>query len=303
LIKPKKKKYSIKKIFKKIFIRNQLNKVLKQTLKETKPAEKGLFINTNKFNNHMGINCKIDKIGLVLFDNTQKSSIIMLEVNLTKLLVKMYMNSLVKNKDNMLLNIYEMLSGDILPRTHYNLNELGMYLDVIFSMDANYFNIMINDFEPLLERFNMGVTMLQVAPFTRTKGYVTTNDIINFNLSTDCIIALNKFLMSFMQDEKMWEQNTNLTTSLYGPMNINLIKDKQNESEEIILKFVNLTGLDLVYYFDDNPNYKIPLKEKSVMDYTRLKLYQARGHDRHINPYQTTTFSLCIGNSQPIEKN
>ena len=302
LIKPKKKKYIIKKIFKKIFIRNQLNKVLKQTLKETKPAEKGLFINTNKFNNHMGINCKIDKIGLVLFDNTQKSSIIMLEVNLTKLLVKMYMNSLVKNKDNMLLNIYEMLSGDILPRTHYNLNELGMYLDVIFSMDANYFNIMINDFEPLLERFNMGVTMLQVAPFTRTKGYVTTNDIINFNLSTDCIIALNKFLMSFMQDEKMWEQNTNLTTSLYGPMNINLIKDKQNESEEIILKFVNLTGLDLVYYFDDNPNYKIPLKEKSVMDYTRLKLYQARGHDRHINPYQTTTFSLCIGNSQPIEK-
>ena len=38
LIKPKKKKYSIKKIFKKIFIRNQFNKVLKQTLKETKPA-------------------------------------------------------------------------------------------------------------------------------------------------------------------------------------------------------------------------------------------------------------------------
>ena len=47
----------------------------------------------------------------------------------------------------------------------------------------------------------MGVTMLQVAPFCKSKLYVTTNDIINFNLSTDGVIALNKFLLTFMQDE------------------------------------------------------------------------------------------------------
>ena len=302
---PKRKRQTMKKIIQKIFVTNQIRKVFKQKLVEMNEREKKkmkvLFINTNRFNSHMNLLCKIDKIGLILFDNTAETKTIMLELNLTKLLVKMKKNSRIKDKENMTLALYEMLTADILPRTKYNLNELGLFIDVLFSMDANYFNIIINDYEPLLERFNMGVTMLQVAPFCKTKAYVTTNDVINFNLSTDGVFALNKFLLTFMQDEKMWKKDN--IVNIYAPMlSKSIKKDIQRElEEEIILKFINCTGLDLVFSFDDNPNYKINMKSNGKINFTRINLYKARGHDRYKSPYQKTTFSVSINDSQPIE--
>ena len=303
---PKRKKYKIKQVIRKAYVRNQFKKILKQKMTEIKEREKEkgkkLFINTNRFNMNMNIACKIDKISLILFDNTVEAKTIMLEVNLTKLIVKMKTNSRIKDKNNMSLAIYEMLTAEILPRTKFNTNELGLFIDVLFSMDANYFNLTINEFEPLLERFNMGVTMLQVAPFCKMKGYVTTNDIINFNLSTDGVIALNKFLLTFMQDEKIWEKDN--VIDIYAPLlSSSLKKDIQKEmEEEIILKFLNCTGLDLVFYFDDNPNYKISLNQNNnTINFSRIKLYKARGHDRFKNPYQKTTFSFSIRDSIPIE--
>ena len=302
---PKKKKHTLKQIIRRIYTKNQYKQILTTKMIEIKGKKnekmKQVYINTNHFNNRMNIGCKIDKISLVLFDNTVETKTIMLEVNLTKLKVKMITNSKIRNKDNMLLELYEMLTAEILPRTKFNFNELALFMDVLFSMDANYFNITINDFEPLLERFNMGVTMLQVGPLTRLKGYVTTNDIINFNISTDSIIALNKFLLTFMQDEKMWD--TENTINIYAPMlSRSVKKDIQREmNEEIILKFLNYTGLDLVFYFDDNPNYKIPMKQNGKLNFTRINLYKARGHDRYKHPNQKTTFSVSVKESLPIE--
>ena len=302
----KKKKIKMRKIVVRLMIRNLFKKVFKQKMIDVKEKDKKklkqLFINTNRFNTHMEIGCKIDKISLVLFDNTIESKFIMLEVNLTKLLVKLKTNSKIRDKENVSLALYEMLTTDILPRNKFNLNELALFIDVLFSMDANYFNLTINDFEPLIERFNMGVTMLQAAPFSKTKGYVTTNDIINFNLSTDGVIALNKFLLTFLQDEKLWKKEKEI--NIYAPIfdnNINK-KDIQKEiQEEIVLKFLNFTGLDLVFYFDDNPNYKISLKPNAKINFTRITLYKARGHDRYKNPYQKTTFSVSIKESLFVE--
>ena len=304
---PKRKKMHMKEIIRRILTRNQFKKILKlkmtEVMEKEKEKKKVVFINTNRFNSHMEINVKINKIALILFDNTVASKTIMLEINLTKLIVIMKTNTRIKDKDNMSLALYEILTADQIPRSKFNLNHLGLYIDVLFSMDSNYFNINMNEFEPLLERFNMGVTMIQVAPFCKSKLYVTTNDIINFNLSTDCIIALNKFLLTFIQDEKMWEQDM---AYIYAPImsRLSLGNGRQSQKDsgkEIILKFLNLTGLDLVFYFDDNPNYKIPMKQNGKINFSRADLYKARGHDRYKNPYQKATFSLTIRDSKPIE--
>ena len=301
---PKKKKRTLKEIVRKAYLKNHISKIFKQRMAEIQEKKKEktrkVFINTTRFNNHMNILCKIDKIGLILLDNTVETKTIILEVNLTKLYVNMKMNTRIKDKQNMSLELYEMLTAEILPRTKFNINQLGLYMDVLFSMDANYFNLTINEFEPLLERFNMGVTMLQVAPFCRLKGYVTTNDIINFNLSTDGVLALNKFLLTFLQDEKMWVKENAI--NVYAPMLSNNIKNIRKElDEEVILRFINCTGLDLVFYFDDNPNYKIPMRQNGTINFTRIILYKARGHDRYKNPYQKTTFSVSIRESKLIE--
>ena len=299
---PPKKKFQVKQIFRKILIRNYMNKILKQTMKKAvkKKGDDVVFINTNGFNSKMGITVKIDKIGLILFNNTETTKTILLQINLTKLKVLLKLNSKIRNKENMSLAIYEILTADYLPRTKYDINNLALFMDVLFSMDVNYLNIMINDFEPLVERFNMGVTMMQVAPFSKMKGYITTNDIINLNLSTDSVIALNKFLTTFLQDEKIWEENK-VDQILFAPIESSHGSKGDNEIEEVILKFINITGINLIFYFDDNPNYKIPLKNQGKISFTRSTLYKARGHDRHRNPYQKTTFSLCVGDCLPIE--
>ena len=301
---PPKKKKIVKDIFKKILVRNLLKNILKEAISNVQTKKKEIFINTNRFNSQTVIDCKINKICLSLFDNTQSSKTTLLQINLTKLLVNMNLNSRLRDKENMSLSLYEMLTAENLPRTSFNLNKLGMYLDLVFSLDANYYNIMINDFEPLLERFNMGVTILQTAPFCKMKGYITTNDVINFNLSTDSVIALNQFLLTFMQDEKMWEVSKRKGPDLLEPIKDDIIEtnnfQKEQESE-IVLSFINLTGIDTIFYFDDNPNYKIPLQNGGKCNFTRKKLYVARGHDKHRDPYQKTTFSLCIGDCKPIE--
>ena len=304
---PPKKKYHVKQVFRKILTRNMLNKVLKQTMKQKETKKEQIFINTNRFNNKMGIAVKIDKIAMVLFNNIESSKSTLLQINLTKLFVNMKTNSRMRSKNNMTLALYEILTADVLPRTNFDLNNLASYMDITFSLDANYLNLMTNNLEPLLERFNMGITMLQVSSHSKNKGYITTNDIINFNLSTDSVIALNKFLETFLQDEKLWNKENPVPT-IFDPMMISSHgshdpgMDIQKEYEkEIILKFINLTGIDLVFYFDDNPNYKIPIKTGAKLHFTRSELYKARGHDRHRNPYQKTTFSLCIGDCKPIE--
>ena len=76
-----------------------------------------------------------------------------------------------------------------------------MYYYVFFQIQANYYNILTNNFEPVLERFEMSVEMMQVTPFFKARTYVIVNDIVNFNLSADSIIALNSFMLRYSQNE------------------------------------------------------------------------------------------------------
>ena len=59
--------------------------------------------------------------------------------------------------------------------------------------------------------------------------------IINLNLSTDSVIALNKFLITFLQDEKIWEENK-VDSILFAPKE----SSHGSKGDKVILKSINL---------------------------------------------------------------
>ena len=258
---PKRQKQSARRRLRHALILSRAKKIIQNNIEQSKKLNQNttVYVNTNSFNNHMNLGVKIDKFGMVLFDNTSSAKVILLELNMTKLMVKGNMNSKIRDKNNMKLALYEMMTADIIPRTKFNLKTLAMYMDVLFSFDINYFNINNSEFEPLIERFNMGVNIVQVSPFFKQNIYVTTNDIINFDLSLDSIISLNKFMLTFSQNQNMWEKEQHKINLLEPINNEGKIDIQKETGNEKVLIIDNNTGLNVVLYFDDNPNYKISI--------------------------------------------
>ena len=58
-----------------------------------------------------------------------------------------------------------MLTADEIPKNKYNRNALSMYYFVFCSVNSNYYNLLSNNFDPILEPFELSVEMMQVAPF------------------------------------------------------------------------------------------------------------------------------------------
>ena len=62
-----------------------------------------------------------------------------------------------------------MLTGEKLQINKYNRNKFTMYYYIFCSTHANYYNILTNKFEPILEHFETSLEMMQVAPFYKEK--------------------------------------------------------------------------------------------------------------------------------------
>ena len=178
-----------------------------------------------------------------------------------------------------------------------------MYYYVFCSVQANYHNILTNKFEPLLENFEVSVEMMQVAPFFRAKTNVIINDIINYNLSVDSIIALNSFLLKFNQEEKMWDIKELIDPIKWRStfaITEDVLKSATTRVYNLSLIFKNDSGIDLTIFFESNPKNLIKLKSGETKSYTSDSLYKARGINKYSSKIDRANFGVCLLNSYPI---
>ena len=199
--------------------------------------------------------------------------------------------------------MYEILTGDELPINQYHRNRLSMYYSLFCSTQMNYYNILTNKFEPIIERFETNLEMMQVAPMFRAKTNVIINDIINYNLSIDSIIALNSFITKFTQSEKKWEIKELLDPVKWRSTLMISEKEKQEviRNYDIILQFINNSGVELVIFFESNLNNRIKIFPNEVISYTSNSLYEARGLNRRNTRIDRTNFGVYIQDSYPIK--
>ena len=72
--------------------------------------------------------------------------------------------------------------------------------------------------------------------------------------------------------------------------------------DEIVMQFINYTGINLIFFFDSYVSNRIPIKPKEIISFTSNKLYRARGLHRHKNKVELTTFSVVVNDCYPMEK-
>ena len=300
------KRKSLKDLIKRVIRRQNLKRDLEKKIKLAKKSKTvNRIVNSEKFNFLLITNVKSDKIGLIFFDNTNLGEkTILLDVRMKKLICKYLQNSKVRDKENVSQAIYEMITSDDVAKQKYHKNTLSMYYYVFFSVNANYYNLITNNFEPILERFETSVEMMQVAPFFKAKTYVIINDIVNFNLSADAIIALNSFMLKYTQNEDLWGLPRELVSPLKWRSTAKYTLHDLNEmlrKDEIVAQFINYTGMNLIFFFDSYVNNQIAMKPREVLSFTSNNLYRARGLNKLKNKMVRTTFSVSIRDCLPME--
>ena len=299
------KKKTLKDLINKVITRQNLKRQLERKLKLSKKEKiVNKIVNTDKFNSLLITNVKSDKIGFIFFDNTHTGEkTILLDVRMKKLICKYLQNSKIRDKDNVSQALYEMLTGDELPKSKFNRNTLSMYYYVFFSVNANYYNLITNNFEPIVERFETTVEMMHVAPFFKAKTYVFINDIVNINLSADSIIAFNSFMLRYSQNEELWDTPKELINPLKWRSTVKATLHDLNEmtrKDEIVIQFINYTGINLIFFFDSYISNQISMKPKEIVSFTSNNLYRARGLHKRKTKVDRTTFSVIIKDCFPM---
>ena len=317
---PKRRKMTFKQCFKKIVLIKKLQKKLNNELKilKKKKGNKIDNVNTSNFNSYIECNVKIDQIGVTFFDINGPRHLAIFNSDFSNLSVKFLSNSIPKDKKNMGNAIVEMVTASEMPIDEYNVNNLGFYLKVYFTFEANYHNTILSEFEPLIERINIKILMYQVASFIRSKCFVDIDEMININISSNAVKALNLFMLKYSEEfedmEILRENSKKILTQKTNKSLLDLKKNKKPYNYEASTKNItatskegavvfvyNKTGVELNFYFESNPNYIIGMKPEERLTFSKADLKNARGLEEGTMTTNLNTLSVSIMKSGTIK--
>ena len=213
---------------------------------------------------------------------------------MTKTVLKYITNSIIKDKNNMGNAIIEIITGNNISLENYNIQNMYQFMSFLFSLEIFYYNMILADFEPLIEPFDMKIYMYQIAKMTRLKMDVICNDMINMNISANSMKVLNMFLLKYYQDEKVWKpQEFN--------KNVNVAKrDDVKPKEEIILQFYNYTGINVKFWFVANEAVKYLIKKDEIIPFTKNSLLKAQQLNKYKNKILKDKFSFFLVEKENI---
>ena len=86
----------------------------------------------------------------------------------------------------------EMVTTLKMPIDEYSVNNLGF-----FSFEINDHSTILIEFEPLIERININVLMYQVTSFIWSKWFLDIEEMINIDITSNAIKALNPFMLKY----------------------------------------------------------------------------------------------------------
>ena len=246
--------YKIKMLLKK-------KKELKKIEEEKKKLEKEKIkptSNIDGINNMIDVKVILDKLSIRFLDDSGKYLIPLLNIETSQTIVKYIQNSDTDSVENISNLILESISKKEVPLSDYDINGLGMYVEMIFNISINFYNDRINEWEPILERYSGVLKVDQIASFSRMRIDYLSEDIFNINISISSMSILNRVLKKFNQDEEEWDKS-----------NLELGEDVgKNTSDKNAIQFINLTGIDIDCWLDveDNDRSNTLIKDININD-------------------------------------
>lgn len=76
--------------------------------------------------------------------------------------------------------------------------------------DANYFNMLVAVYEPLVEPWTLDINVLQLDETSPLRAYINFPEIININLTFGMAMVVNQFLQRMGEGKEEWEDEREL---------------------------------------------------------------------------------------------
>ena len=271
---------------------NHLNLIRTKYKKKTKLK----VDNISDFNSHFEMEIKFGKVIMTFYDNVSAEKRLLLNLNIFQIYMKNISNTKVKDKNNVSNTIYEMITGEDKPIEEYNKDTLANYMYVNFGLEINYFNLIINEFEPLLEKIKFDYLYMQTCSFSRKKNFLNIKDMMNFNISSNAIKVINLFLLRYYQKESEKKLKNKLIK--YSSINskkkestIKLNIKNKEPNKEISLLLMNFTELNIDIIFDTNCTKKYQLKSRETLTFYKTDIFL----DRNQNNYSSKLNAIIMG--------
>ena len=257
-------------------IKNRLDLIRKQYKNNQKVSK---IENISDFNSHAEMVINFKKLIITFYDNMTAERSLLLNLNVFHFFMKMIWNNKIRDKENVSNMIYEMVTGDELPLEKYNISNLAQYMESNFGIEINYFNMSLNEFEPLMERIQINNTMMQICSFSRRKNNVEINDMINFNISSNAIKVVNLFLLRYYKKESEKSEKNRLirisdikkTRLKYSTIRLNSAELDKNK--EVYLVIVNFTELNISIRFENDFTRKYSLNPKGTLNFYKPDIF------------------------------
>ena len=281
-----KQKRTFRKFVIRIMIAIDLRKGIKSRLKIIRKKKKNKKViveninNISDFNSHYEMNINFSKIIITFFDNISVEKRLLININIFHFIIKTISNTIIKDKNNLSNIIYEMITGEDKSLKEYNTNAFAYFMDIKFGLEINYFNLILNEFEPLIEKIKINYISMQTCPFSRLKKSLVINDIINFNISSNAIKVLNLFFLRYYQKDTKIKP----LKKIKNPRKSSgfIFENKNIESnKEISLLLINYTELNIVIFFESNFKDKYYLKSGESLTFYKNDIFFNRNQNNH----------------------
>ena len=206
-------------------------------------------------NNTFDIKINMEKILIKILDDSGYCLKPLLNIEFRQPPLKLILNTnsdSVKNISNLLV---ETISRKELSLQNYDIKNLALHGEFIFSFSVTFYNNRIEDWEPIIEKYEASITLDQIAWFSRLRILYNSNTMLNLNLSFSILCMINDVLKKI------------LTSELKG-CKINDIA--VNSDEKIAIEFINLSGIDITCWLDAEDI----IKNADIMDNYKFLLHK-----------------------------
>ena len=293
VIEPKKKK-TFRECVIRIMIANHIRKAYKVRLdlirakyKRKSKIKVDNIDNISDFNSHFETKIKFDKIIMTFYDNVSAERRLLLNLNIVQIFMKTLSNTIIKDKNNVYNTLSEMLVGEDVPFEKYNIDTLANFMNIYFGLEINYFNLVLNEFEPLMEKIKVNYLSMQTCTFSRKKNNLYINDMINFNISSNAIKVVNLFLLRYYQKETEKKEKAKLVkinsnTSKRKKTTIKRDNIKIDKNREISLLLINYTELDIQIKFESIKK-KYILESRGTLSFYKTDLILDKSQSSYSN--------------------
>ena len=260
-----KKKLTFKKLSYRIYILIKIRKSFDD-------KHKKIFKKENKSNSLSGININMNKATVTIFDNALNEKTLLLEIKMTKMDFKSINNSNPKDKNNVFNELLSILTGTNIPFKNYTIHNLYKYMHISFILEFNYYNLEYSSFEPIIEPLPFQFLAYQVDKIFRHKTLIKSDNILNFNVSSNCIKVLNLFLSKYYSDNDLIKRKSNM-----------ILKERQSSAirnslkdDKVVLCMINKTGLPIRFWFDFNNEEIYNINNREFLNFSNKTLYKNR---------------------------